>query len=169
MTSSSSADLNPIGAKKIVAFDYVLKDDAGLEIERSKSPMVYLHGANNILRGLEDALADHVEGDDVIVTLPPGKAYGQRRDDALQRVPIKHLLKKSKKYQPGQIVSVNTKDGQKDAVIVKVGRFNLDLDMNHPFAGKTLTFEVSISSVRDATSEELSHGHAHGPGGHHGH
>lgn len=164
MTSSNS-----ISSKKVVAFDYVLKDDAGLQVERSESPMVYLHGANNILRGLEEALSGHAEGDEVTVTLSPERAYGLRRDDALQRVPIKHLLTKSKKYKPGQIVSINTQNGQKDAVIVKVGRFNLDLDMNHPFAGKTLTFEVSISSVRDATGEELSHGHAHGPGGHHGH
>jgi len=160
---------NSISSKKVVAFDYVLKDELGEEMERSESPMVYLHGANNILRGLEEALAGHDEGDEVVVTLPPEKAYGLPRDDALQRVPIKHLLTKSKKYRPGQIVSVNTKDGRKDAVIVKAGRFNLDLDMNHPFAGKTLTFEVSIDSVRDATAEELSHGHAHGPGGHHGH
>ncbi|MFT5562695.1 MAG: FKBP-type peptidyl-prolyl cis-trans isomerase SlyD [Candidatus Azotimanducaceae bacterium] len=164
MTSS-----NPIAAKKVVAFDYVLKDESGMEMERSESAMVYLHGANNILRGLEEALAGYGEGDQVAVTLPPEKAYGLPRPDALQRVPIKHLLTKSKKYKPGQIVAINTQDGRKDAVIVKVGRFNLDLDMNHPFAGKTLTFEVSIGSVRDATAEELSHGHAHGPGGHHGH
>ena len=158
-----------ISKNNVVAFDYVLRDESGEELERSESPMVYLHGANNIIRGLEEALSGHSEGDDVSVTLPPERAYGLRRDDALQRVPIKHLLTKSKKYHPGQVVSVNTQDGRKDAVVAKVGRFNLDVDMNHPLAGKTLTFEVSITAVRDATADELSHGHAHGIDGHHHH
>jgi FKBP-type peptidyl-prolyl cis-trans isomerase SlyD len=158
-----------ISKNKVVAFDYVLRDETGDELERSESPMVYLHGANNIIRGLEEALAGHAEGDDVEVTLPPEKAYGLRRDDASQRVPIKHLLTKSKRYQPGQIVSVNTQEGRKDAMVVKVGKFNLDLDMNHPLAGKTLTFEISIAAVREATADELSHGHAHGIDGQHQH
>ena len=158
-----------ISSKKVVSFDYVLRDESGAELERSESPMVYLHGANNLLRGLEEALAGHGEGDEVSVTLPPERAYGLRREDALQRVPIKHLLTKTKKYQPGQVVSVNAKDGRKEAVVVKVGRFNLDLHMNHPFSGKTLTFEVKVNSVRDSTAEELSHGHAHGPDGHNHH
>jgi len=158
-----------ISKNNVVGFDYVLRDESGEELERSESPMVYLHGANNIIRGLEEALAGHSEGDDVTVTLPPERAYGLRRDDALQRVPIKHLLTKAKKYQAGQVVSVNTQDGRKDAVVAKVGRFNLDVDMNHPLAGKTLTFEVSITAVRDATGDELSHGHAHGIDGQHQH
>lgn len=162
-----------ISKNKVVAFDYVLRDESGEELERSESPMVYLHGSNNIMRGLEEALVGQTQGSNVVVTLPPEKAYGLRRDDALQRVPIKHLLTqnktKTKKYQPGQIVTVNTKDGRKDAVVVKVGRFNLDLDMNHPLAGKTVTFEISVNAIRDATSDELSHGHAHGIDGHAGH
>lgn len=158
-----------ISKNKVVAFDYVLRDEAGKELERSESPMVYLHGSNNIMRGLEEALVGQEEGSDVVVTLPPERAYGLRRDDAFQRVPIKHLLTKSKKYQAGQIVTVNTKDGRKDAVVIKVGRFNLDLDMNHPLAGKTVTFEISVSAIRDATADELSHGHAHGIDGHAGH
>jgi FKBP-type peptidyl-prolyl cis-trans isomerase SlyD len=158
-----------IAAKKVVVFDYVLKDEADTELERSVEPMVYLHGSNSLIRGLEDALTGHSAGDEVSVTLPPERAYGLRRDDALQRVPIKHLLTKAKNYKPGQMVGVNTKDGQKSAVVVKVGRFNLDVDMNHPFAGKTLTFEIVIDKVRDATADELSHGHAHGADGEHHH
>ena len=126
MTNSTDSS-TPISKNKVVTFDYVLSDDFGKELERSESPMVYLHGANNLLRGLEEALTGHVEGDDVSVTLPPERAYGLRRDDAMQRVPIKHLLTKAKKYLPGQIVSVNTKDGRKEALVVKVGRFNVDL------------------------------------------
>lgn len=158
-----------VSANKVVVFNYVLSDESGTELERSTEPMVYLHGAGNIIRGLEEALTDHEEGDSVSVTLPPERAYGLRKDNAVQRVPIKHLLTKAKKYKPGQIVAVNTQEGQKNAVVVKVGRFNLDLDMNHPFAGKSLTFDVNIETIRDATAEELSHGHAHGIDGQHHH
>lgn len=159
----------PIAANKVVAFNYVLTDETGEELERSTEPMVYLHGAGNIIRGLEEALIGHDAGETVSVTLPPERAYGLVKENAVQRVPIKHLLTKAKKYKPGQIVAVNTQEGQKNAVVVKVGRFNLDLDMNHPFAGKTLTFEVSIDSIRDANPDELSHGHAHGVDGHEHH
>ncbi len=158
-----------VAADKVVIFDYVLTDEQGEELERSEEPMVYLHGANNIIRGLEEALVGHEKGDEVKVTLPPERGYGLRRDDAIQRVPIKHLLTKAKKYKPGQVVAVNTQQGQKSAIVVKAGRFNVDLDMNHPFAGKTIIFDVSIVDIRDATADELSHRHAHGIDGQHHH
>lgn len=158
-----------IAANKVVAFNYVLTDETGTELERSSEPMVYLHGAGNIIHGLEEALTGKQASDKVSVTLPPERAYGLRKEDSVQRVPIKHLLTRAKKYKPGQIVAVNTQNGQKNAVVVKVGRFNVDLDMNHPFAGKTLTFDVEIESIRDANADELSHGHAHGIDGHHHH
>lgn len=154
-------------ADKVVIFDYVLTEEGGDELERSAEPMVYLHGTNSIIRGLEEALSGHESDDQVSVTLPPERAYGLRRDDAIQRVPIKHLLTKMKKYKPGQVVAVNTQNGQKNAIVIKAGRFNLDLDMNHPFAGKTLTFDVTVKDVREATADELSHGHAHGVDGQH--
>ncbi len=159
-----------VGPDKVVIFDYVLTDEQGEELERSsEGPMIYLHGANNIIRVLEEALVGHEKADEVKVTLPPERAYGLRRDDAVQRVPIKHLLTKAKKYKPGQVVAVNTQQGQKSAMVVKAGRFNVDLDMNHPFAGKTVTFDVTIRDVRDATADELSHRHAHGIDGQHHH
>jgi FKBP-type peptidyl-prolyl cis-trans isomerase SlyD len=149
-----------ISAESVVAFDYVLTDEIGEELERSETPMFYLHGAGNIIHGLEEALVGLGIGDEVTVTLPPERAYGLRRDNAIQRVPIKHLLTPSKRYSPGQIVAVNTQDGRKNAVVEKVGRFNLDLDMNHPFAGKTLTFAVKVVDVREAGPDELGRGAA---------
>jgi FKBP-type peptidyl-prolyl cis-trans isomerase SlyD len=80
-------------------------------------------------------------------------------------VPIKYLVKPPKRIQPGSLVRVNTKDGARDAVVVKVGRFNVDLDSNHPYAGRTLTFELEIQVVRAATADELAHGHSHGVAG----
>ncbi len=148
---------------KVIHFSYVLNDLDGNEIERSTadSPMKYLHGYRNLMPGLEEALAGRSEQDEVTVTLPPERAYGLRRENAEQRVPIKHLLTKKKKYRPGDAVKINTKDGARDAVVIKAGKFNVDIDFNHPLAGKTVTFAVRIESVRDATSEEVSHGHAH--------
>ncbi len=155
---------------KVVAFHYALTDADGKEIEQSDrataDPVVYLHGYGNILAGLEEQLTGKSAGDEVSVTLPPERAYGRRAADSLQRVPIKHLLTQHKRYRPGMIVKVNTRDGDRDVLVVKVGRFNLDVDTNHPLAGRTLTFAITVSDVREATAEEISHGHSHGAHGH---
>jgi FKBP-type peptidyl-prolyl cis-trans isomerase SlyD len=96
-------------------------------------------------------------------------AYGRRQADAVRRVPIKHLhLPKGKKrLLPGMIAAVQTKAGTQRVLIVKVGKFNVDVDFNHPYAGKTLHYEVEVVGVRDGTAEEIAHGHVHGPGGRH--
>ncbi len=153
-----------IDKNKVVAFSYVLNDDNNNELERStpEDPMVYLHGHRNMMAGGEEALAGKQMGDTLSVTLPPERAYGLVKENASQRVPIKHLLTKHKKYKPGMAVKVNTKQGAQDVVITKVGRFNVDVDTNHPLAGKTVTFEIDILKVREATPGEISHGHTHG-------
>jgi len=153
-----------IEKNKVVAFNYVLTDENDNELERSTSddPMVYLHGHLNLMAGVEEALAGKSEGDSLSVTLPPERAYGLIKEDAQQRVPIKHLVTKHKKYKPGMAVKVNTQQGPQDVVIIKVGRFNVDVDTNHPLAGKTVTFAIDILKVREATSEEIAHGHTHG-------
>ena len=98
-------------------------------------------------------------------TVPPELAYGAHDPNGIQRVPIKHLATRGK-IVPGQMVAINTRQGVRHARAVKVGHFNVDLDLNHPLAGKTLVFDIEIVDVRAATKEELEHGHAHGPGGH---
>tara|TARA_R110002072_G_scaffold45422_5_gene126346 strand:+ start:28292 stop:28795 length:504 start_codon:yes stop_codon:yes gene_type:complete len=160
---------------KVVTFHYRLKDEAGVEMESSHDAeaVAYLHGHGNIISGLEKGL----EGKESTTTdesfelvVAPADGYGERQENAIQRVPIKHLHgdKKSRsKIKAGDLVTINTEDGAKQAVVVKSGKFNVDLDTNHPLAGQTLTFEIQVESVRDATEEELSHGHAHGVGGHH--
>ncbi|MEJ6671877.1 MAG: FKBP-type peptidyl-prolyl cis-trans isomerase SlyD [Candidatus Azotimanducaceae bacterium] len=162
-----------IEAGQVVVMDYKVLDETGEVLEESNpaEPMVYLHGHRNILPALEAALGGKAEGELVSVTLPPEQAYGPRQEGAVDRVPIKHLVKPPKKIQSGSLVRVNTKEGARDAVVVKVGRFNVDLDSNHPYAGKTLTFDLQIQTVRAATAEELAHGHSHGIQGsasHHG-
>ncbi len=153
---------------KVVSFTYTLKEADGELLETSEQgiPMSYLHGHKNILLGLEKGLTGLSKDDTKTIILAPEDAYGFRRDNAEQRIPIKHLLGKPKRLQKGMLVKINGKDGTLNGRILKVGKFNVDVDMNHPFAGKTLQFDVSIASIRDAAPEELSHGHAHGVGGH---
>jgi FKBP-type peptidyl-prolyl cis-trans isomerase SlyD len=153
----------------VVTLSYQLSDDSGVLMEQNDDgiPLVYLHGYQNILAGLEEALEGHMLEDKVVVTLPPERAYGYPREQALQKVPVKHLLSKHKRLMPGMLVKVNTEHGARDARIVKAGKFMVEIDTNHPFAGKTLRFDVVIRALRKASDEELAHGHAHGLGGHH--
>ena len=160
-----------ISADKVVSFHYNLTDVDGTLLETSydTEPTLYLHGHQNILVGLENELEGKAVGDKIQVTLAPGQAYGERKEGAVQRVPIKHLHNHAavkNKLKPGSRVSVNTQHGPWEAVVLKVGKFNVDIDSNHPLAGKTLSFEIEVHSIREATSEELAHGHAHGAGGH---
>lgn len=157
-----------ITSGKVVSLHYTLSDSEGTFSESSTAgePLNYLHGANNILPGLETELEGHKAGDKLSVTLAPDAAYGNRVDEATHRVPIKHLIDPGK-LQPGMVVALNTKEGPRSVTVVKVGRFNVDVDVNHPLAGKTLTFDIEVLDVREASEEELSHRHVHGPGGHH--
>lgn len=156
---------------KVVSFHYSLKEADGdaLETSQDSVPMSYLHGHNNILGALEDALEGMATGDTKTVTLPPEDAYGQRRPNLVQKVPIKHLAGKYKRLLPGMLVKINTEQGLMNATVIKPGKFMVEVDTNHPFAGKTLQFDVEITEIRDASEEEIAHGHAHGPGGHHHH
>ena len=155
-----------IEKSKVVSFHYSLSNTEGeqLESSRERDPMSYLHGASNIIPGLEKEMEGKSAGDSFEVTIAPADAYGERNEAHVQRIPVKHF-KSARGLEPGQMVSLQTKQGQVQAVIVKVGRFNVDVDANHPLAGQTLTFDVEITEVRDATEEEISHGHVHGPGG----
>ncbi|MET0356251.1 MAG: peptidylprolyl isomerase [Cellvibrio sp.] len=160
-----------ISADKVVSFHYNLNDVDGSLLESSydADPTLYLHGHGNILASLEDALEGKGQGDKITATLTPDQAYGDRKEGAVQRIPIKHLHNHAaikNKLKPGSRVSVNTQHGPWEAVVLKVGKFNVDVDSNHPLAGKTLTFEIEVKAVREASAEELAHGHAHGAGGH---
>jgi FKBP-type peptidyl-prolyl cis-trans isomerase SlyD len=152
----------------VVSFHYTLRNEEGKELESSRDsePSVYLHGANNIIRGLESAMTGHESGDVFSVSLAPAQAYGMRDPGRMQRVPVKHLAYRGK-LEAGKVVQLNTAEGMRAVTVVKAGRHSADIDANHPLAGQTLTFDVEIVDLRPATQEEISHGHAHGPGGHH--
>jgi FKBP-type peptidyl-prolyl cis-trans isomerase SlyD len=164
----SDTEKNMIAEKNmVVSFHYTLSDADGVEMEssREKEPMSYLHGASNIIPGLEQAMEGRAVGDSFSVTVDPENAYGIRNDNNVQRVPLKRL-KGIGKILPGQILNLQTQQGPVQVTVLKVGRFNVDVDGNHPLAGKQLTFDVEITGIREATEDESKHGHAHGPGGH---
>lgn len=158
----------PIEKNKVVTLHYTLFNaDNDQEIERSgeQTPLTYLHGADNILAGLEKALAGKDEGDTVSVTLEAEDAYGRRDDSLRQRLSAKYL-KHAGKLTPGKVVRVQTEQGPRMVTVIKVGLKTVDVDANHPLAGQRLRFEMTVASVRDASAEEISHRHVHGPGGH---
>ena len=152
---------------KAVSFHYTLNNVDGeqMETSREKDPMSYLHGANNIIPGLEKAMEGHAINDKFSVTVEPEEAYGVRNEKNVQRVPMKRL-KGVGKVSVGQILNLQTNQGQVQVTVLKVGRFNVDVDGNHPLAGQALTFDVEITDIREASAEELEHKHVHGPGGH---
>jgi FKBP-type peptidyl-prolyl cis-trans isomerase SlyD len=155
---------------KVVSFHYRVSEEPGSEVENSheRDPMVFLFGHGNIIPGLEQAMVGRAPGDRFEAVVAPEQAYGLRREDFVQRVPKKYF-RDGEHLKPGMATVLNTRDGQRSVTVVKVGSSVIDVDLNHPLAGKTLRFEVEITDVRDALEEEIAHGHAHGPDGAHHH
>jgi len=159
----------------VVSFHYrlaeVLADgthSAWQEQSHGGEPLLYLHGFHNVVVGLEKALTGKQVGAAISITLKPEEAYGPRQPDAVQRVPLKHLqLPGKQKPQRGGMAVVQTNKGARKVVILKLGKFNADVDFNHPLAGRTLYYEIEVISVRAASADEIAHGHAHGADGHH--
>lgn len=151
----------------VVQFSYVLKDEEGKVLENASQEGVtaYLHGHNNMMPGLEKELTGKQKGDEIITTLPPSETYGERQEGQEERISIKHL-EGAKKWKTGMVAAYKTDQGYRPVTIIKAGKFMATVDLNHPLAGRTLTFEVNIVDVRVATAEEIAHGHAHGDGGH---
>jgi len=174
-TTDTAAEEVTIGDNKVVSFHYRLAEvqangshSEWVEESRGGKPLLYLHGFHNVIVGLEKALTGKTVGDAINITLSPEDAYGPRNPKAVQRVPIKHLqIVRSGKLKPGAVAVVQTNQGARNVVVLKAGKFNADVDFNHPYAGRTLYYEIEVVSVRDATAEEIAHGHAHGAGGHH--
>jgi len=156
-----------ISQDSVVRFHYAVAEAGGEAIESSqgREPLVALLGHGGLIPGLEAAMMGHVAGDKFEVTVAAAEAYGEFRADLTQRVPKKYF-RDAERLRPGMQTVVNTNHGPRPVKVVKVGASVVDVDMNHPLAGKDLRFEVEIVEVREATAEELAHGHAHGPGGH---
>lgn len=155
-----------ISKNTAVEFHYTLSSEGALlESSVNDKALAYLHGHGGIFPALEEALEGKASGDKVEVTLTPEQAYGERREEGhIQRIPTKHL-QANEKLKVGTVALVESNQGRQQVTIVKLGKFNADCDLNHPFAGKTLSFAIEVISVRAATEEEISHGHIHAEGG----
>jgi FKBP-type peptidyl-prolyl cis-trans isomerase SlyD len=158
-----------IGAQKAVTISYTLKDDEGMVLDTSEGeggePLTYLHGVGSIVDGLEKALDGKDVGDAISVVVTPEEGYGVRDEGHIRNVPLRKLPEG--KVVVGMRYRVQTEDGYMAALVTAVRGDYATIDANHPLAGMTLHFEVKVLEVRDATAEELTHGHVHGPGDHH--
>jgi FKBP-type peptidyl-prolyl cis-trans isomerase SlyD len=156
-----------IGREKAVTIEYTLKDDGGkvLDTSEGRPPLTYLHGMGSLVPGLEKALDGKTAGDAVTVTLTPDEGYGARDERLIRNMPLRKL--RDRDPVVGQRVPADFDGSARLVLITALQGDYATVDANHPLAGKTLHFSVKIVGVREATAEELSHGHVHGPGGHH--
>jgi FKBP-type peptidyl-prolyl cis-trans isomerase SlyD len=153
---------------KVVSFHYTLKDGSGNTLESSfnDEPMMYLEGVGQIIPGLESALAGLKKGDKKTVNVKAAQAYGEYEKDLVVQVPRAQMPKKD--ITVGDQFHADSGQGHTQVVVVTaVSDEHVTVDGNHPLAGQDLNFDVEITDVREATKEELDHGHAHGGDGHH--
>lgn len=156
-----------IESNSVVTLHYTLKDNDGKIIDQSDDgSFLYMHGAMNIIPGLENALAGKSAGDEISIKVSPEEGYGVKDDARIQEVP-KDMFDSADEIQVGVQFHAQGPDGS--AVVVTVIEVKDDvvvIDGNHALAGVDLNFEVKIVDVRAASEEEVSHGHVHGPHGH---
>ncbi len=154
----------------VASFHYTLTDGSGKVLDSSEGhePLSYLHGAGNIVPGLEDALTGKVVGDKLKVSVNAAEAYGLRDDNLVQELPS-NMFSGIDNIEVGMEFHAETEQGLQVVTVTKVEGDQVTIDGNHPLAGVDLNFDVEITEVRAATEEELNHGHAHGAGGHHHH
>ena len=157
-----------IADRCVAYFHYTLTNDAGdvLDSSSGRDPLPYLHGKGNIVPGLEKALAGKTVGDKLDVVVAPEEGYGPRIDSLVQVVP-KAAFQGVDKLEPGMQFQAESNMGPVSVVVTAIEGDNVTVDGNHPLAGETLHFAVEITEVREASVEEVLHGHVHGVGGHH--
>ncbi|HFQ91375.1 MAG TPA: peptidylprolyl isomerase [Chromatiales bacterium] len=152
-----------IGDNLVVSMHYKLTDDDAnlLDSSEGSEPLAYLHGAGNIIPGLEKALVGKVAGDTVQVRIEPAEAYGEIRPELIETVDIA-AFQGVDSVEPGMAFEAQAPDGSVQRIVVKAVEGNdVTIDANHPLAGVTLNFDVEIVGVREATQEEIAHGHVH--------
>ncbi|EZQ09983.1 FKBP-type peptidyl-prolyl cis-trans isomerase [Acinetobacter sp. Ver3] len=151
----------------VVLFNYKLTNAEGETLDQSQGePLAYLQGAGNIIPGLEKAMLGKTTGDKFTVTIPAAEAYGEYNTDLVQEVP-KQMFQGVDNIEAGMQFQAQTDDGVQIVTVKAVEGENIIVDANFPLAGQDLTFDVEIVEIREATQEELDHGHVHGVGGHH--
>jgi FKBP-type peptidyl-prolyl cis-trans isomerase SlyD len=150
----------------VVRFHYTVGEvgQPANESSNGGEPLAILIGHNNIIPGLEKAMEGREAGEKFEVDVPAAEAYGERREGLNQRIPKKHFGEQ--RLMPGMQVVLQTNFGPRAVTIEKVGMSVVDVDLNHPMAGKDLHFDIEIVEVREASAEEVEHSHVHGEGGH---
>ncbi|MGW4119763.1 FKBP-type peptidyl-prolyl cis-trans isomerase [Nocardia sp. NPDC004711] len=158
----------PIAADKVVSIEYTLKADDGEVLDTSvgEAPLVYLHGADNIVPGLEQALEGKSTGDELVVVVEPEDAYGEYLAELVSAVP-RDMFEGVDELEPGMEFHAEAPDGDSQIVVVRqVEGDEVTIDANHPLAGQRLHFTVKVVDIRDASEDELAHGHPHGEDDH---
>ncbi|AHK78129.1 peptidylprolyl isomerase [Ectothiorhodospira haloalkaliphila] len=152
-----------IGSNKVVSIDYKLTDDEGRVIDHSsdRGPLAYLHGAGNIIPGLETALEGKKQGDELNVRVEPAQAYGERDEQMIQTLNRSQFQGVDELEVGMQFHAGNQNGGVQVVTVVAIDGDDVTIDANHPLAGTTLNFDVTVREVREASPEELEHGHAH--------
>jgi FKBP-type peptidyl-prolyl cis-trans isomerase SlyD len=158
-----------VSKDSVVSLEYRLHLGDGQVVDESEpgQPLAYMHGRGQIVPGLEGQLEGMSAGESKKVVVPPGQGYGEHDPRGLQEVP-REMFPPNANLQAGVTISAQTADG--DVIPITIRELKGDkvvVDLNHPMAGKTLHFDITVREVRAATDEEKEHGHAHGPGGAH--
>ncbi len=153
----------------VASLEYTLTDNDGevMDTSEGREPLAYIHGIGNLIPGLEKELEGKEEGDSFQVSIPPKEAYGKRDEALMQVAPRADFAGVEEPLEKGMQLEFQSEQGDQVATVIAIDGDNITLDANHPLAGETLNFKVSIVSIREATEDELQHGHAHGPGGAH--
>ena len=152
-----------IGDNLVVSMHYKLTDDDGnvLDSSESSKPLSYLHGAGRIIPGLEKALVGKVAGDSVQVKVEPSEGYGEVVPELVQSVE-RSAFQSVEPVKSGMVLGIKSSEGAEQRVVVKeVDDKEVTIDANHPLAGVVLNFDIEIVGVREATQEEIAHGHVH--------
>jgi len=159
-----------IGQDSVVSIHYSLTNDAGevLDSSSDSDPLTYLQGHGNLISGLERELRGKQAGDKLKVRIAPADAYGEQDATLIQEVP-RSAFGANNSLEVGMQFQAESNHGPHTVTITKMVDDTITVDGNHPLAGQHLNFDVQVVEVRTATEEELSHGHVHGPGGHHHH
>ncbi|MBT6614663.1 MAG: peptidylprolyl isomerase [Deltaproteobacteria bacterium] len=154
-----------IEKNRAISINYELTNDAGevLDSTQYQDPMIYLHGANDILPALEKALEGKSLKARVRVKVSPEEGYGEYNEELVQSIPLSSFPN-SDKIVVGTQFQLDTSQGPKIATITKIEGAEFTLDMNHPLAGQTLNFDIDVVAIRDATPEEIEKGHIHTEG-----
>ena len=150
---------------KVVTIDYILKDNDGQILDQAQNgEFSYLHGASNIIPGLENALLDKKAGEKISVMVPPELGYGER-NDSLSQVVSMDMFDSAEEVTVGQQFHAQGEDNEDIMItIMEIDDDNITIDGNHPLAGLELNFDVTVINIRDASEEETAHGHVHQPG-----